>query len=130
MPGQTQAVSVVLSDPIICPAGAVTCDVKVNLEPLREDPRVSISVAELIWAETEWSQTRTFQISMAGSAAPLFVKTFGLFVESNSELYQAFSAKFTVAAGRAAVPSLSAWAVFLLAMMLTLVVRYRFSRGK
>lgn len=129
MPGQTTSVSVALSEEIICPSGAVTCDVKVNLEPLREDPRVSISVAELVWVPTEWDQTRTFQISMTGEAAPLFVKTFGLFVESNSELYQAFSAKFTVVAGRAAVPSLSAWAVFMLAIMLTLIVRYRFSRG-
>ena len=129
MPGQTQSVSVALSDPIICPTSAVTCDVKVNLEPLREDPRVSISVSELVWVPAEWDQARTFQISMTGSAAPLFVKTFGLPAASRSELYEGFSAKFTVAAGRAAVPSLSAWAVFMLAIMLTLIVRYRFSRG-
>ena len=129
MPGQTQSVSVALSEPIICSVSAVTCDVKVNLDPLGEDPRISIGVAELVWSETEWSQTRTFQISMTGSAAPLFVRTFGLPAASNSELYEGFSAKFTVAAGRAAVPSLSAWAVFMLAIMLTLIVRYRFSRG-
>ena len=129
MPGQTASVSVALSEEIICPGSAVTCDVKVNLEPLREDPRISISVAELVWVPTQWNQTRAFQISMTGSAPPLFVKTFGLYVESNSELYKAFSAKFTVVAGRAAVPSLSAWAVFMLAIMLTLIVRYRFSRG-
>ena len=130
MPGQTQSVSVALSDPIICPNG-VTCDVKVNLEPLREDPRVSISVSELVWVPAEWDQTRTFQISMIGSETPLFEKTFWLPgpSQSNSELYRNFSPTFTVVAGVAAVPSLSAWAAFMLAIMLTLMVRYRFSRG-
>ena len=134
MPGQTQSVSVALSDPIICPNG-VTCDVKVDLEPLREDPRVSISVSELVWVPAEWDQTRTFQISMIGPETPLFEKTFELPGQSNSELYKDFAAKFTVVAGVAgvasvaAVPSLSAWAVFMLAIMLTLIVRYRFSRG-
>ena len=133
MPGQTQSVSVALSDPIICPNG-VTCDVKVDLEPLREDPRVSISVSELVWVPAEWDQTRTFQISMIGSETPLFEKTFWLPgpSQSNSELYRGFSPTFTVVAGVAAVaavPSLSAWAVFMLAIMLTLIVRYRFSRG-
>ena len=131
MPGQTQSVSVALSDPIICPNG-VTCDVKVNLEPLREDPRVSISVSELVWVPAEWDQTRTFQISMIGSETPLFEKIFVLPSQSNSELYSQFAPTFTVVAGVAAVaavPSLSAWAVFMLAIMLTLIVRYRFSRG-
>ena len=131
MPGQTQSVSVALSDPIICPNG-VTCDVKVDLEPLREDPRVSISVSELVWVPAEWDQTRTFQISMIGSETPLFEKIFVLPSQSNSELYSQFAPTFTVAAGVAAVaavPSLSAWAVFMLAIMLTLIVRYRFSRG-
>ena len=131
MPGQTQSVSVALSDPIICPNG-VTCDVKVDLEPLREDPRVSISVSELVWVPAEWDQTRTFQISMIGSETPLFEKIFVLPSQSNSELYFQFAPTFTVVAGVAAVaavPSLSAWAVFMLAIMLTLIVRYRFSRG-
>lgn len=131
MPGQTQSVSVALSDPIICPNG-VTCDVKVDLEPLREDPRVSISVSELVWVPAEWDQTRTFQISMIGSETPLFEKIFVLPSQSNSELYSQFAPTFTVVAGVAAVaavPSLSAWAVFMLAIMLTLIVRYRFSRG-
>ena len=128
MPGQTTSVSVALSEPIICPTG-VTCDVKVNLEPLREDPRVSISVSELVWVSAEWDQTRTFQISMTGSETPLFERIFALPGESNAELYRAYAAKFTVVAGVAAVPSLSAWAVFMLAIMLTLIVRYRFSRG-
>ena len=128
MPGQTQSVSVALSDPIICPNG-VTCDVKVDLEPLREDPRVSISVSELVWVPAEWDQTRTFQISMTGSETPLFERIFALPGESNAELYRDYAAKFTVVAGVAAVPSLSAWAAFMLAIMLTLIVRYRFSRG-
>ena len=131
MPGQTQSVSVALSDPIICPNG-VTCDVKVDLEPLREDPRVSISVSELVWVPAEWDQTRTFQISMIGSETPLFEKIFVLPSQSNSELYSQFAPTFTVVAGVAAVaavPSLSAWAVFMLAIMLTGLVAYRFARS-
>jgi hypothetical protein len=128
MPGQTKPVSVELSDPIICPNGVV-CDLKVNLESLQEDPRISISVSELAWAPTEWNQARTFEISMTGSASPLRVYSLSGSVASASELYAGFSPKFTVVAGRAAVPSLSAWAVFMLAIMLTWLVAYRFSRG-
>lgn len=69
---------------------------------------------------------------MIGSETPLFEKIFVLPSQSNSELYSQFAPTFTVVAGVAAVaavPSLSAWAVFMLAIMLTGLVAYRFSRG-
>ncbi len=64
--GDTQAVQLQLSAPIICPGGVNPCNVIVNY--VASDPsRVSISPSSVTWANTQWAQVQTIDVTAVNS---------------------------------------------------------------
>lgn len=95
--GASQPITLQLAQPIICPGGVTPCEVSLDLTP--SDPGdVSLSVNNVIWLQSEWTQTRTVTVTAANSTtyAPSKSETIQVTIDSASGAPYYANASFNI----------------------------------
>ncbi len=98
LPNDNIEVTVSLSEPII----AATTPAYVTIALQSPDSRVVLNKNQLSWSATDWSQNKTFTLSMSGTDQPRTVfslASMGISIESNAAYYDGYTPSFTVTAG-------------------------------